>query len=138
VPFRAARLVASVGAALAPIRSPTRSAGALALALAKTLAEAAAILCVQRAFGVALAPESALVILAAINLATLLPLVPGNLGVYEAAVVLAYSHLGVPAERALGIAVVQHACCFVALALPGYRWLARAVSLPPRRSAAAV
>lgn len=136
-PTRVVRLVASVGGALAPLRSPTRSTGALALALAKKLAEAAAILCVQRAFGVALPPSSALIVLAAINLATLLPLVPGNLGVYEAAVVLAYAHLGVPAERALGIAVVQHASYFVALALPGYRWLARVAPLPPRSPAAA-
>jgi len=41
--------------------------------------------------------------------------------------------LGVPTERALGMAVVQHACYFVALALPGYRWLASSAS----RSAAA-
>jgi uncharacterized membrane protein YbhN (UPF0104 family) len=60
--------------------------------------------------------------------------VPGNLGVYEAAVVVAYAWLGVPPERALGIALVQHACYFAALALPGYRWLARRVR---DRSAAA-
>jgi uncharacterized membrane protein YbhN (UPF0104 family) len=77
---------------------------------------------------VALPPESALLILAAVNLATLLPVVPGNLGVYEAAVVLAYSYLGIAPERALGIALVQHACWFAALALPGYRWLARRVT----------
>lgn len=125
LPPRLTRVAAAAGAALAPIRSPARSGAALALALGKKLAEALAILCVQRAFGVSLAPESALLVLAAANLATLLPIVPGNLGVYEAAVVLAYSYLGVPPERALGIALVQHACYFAALALPGYRWLAR-------------
>jgi uncharacterized membrane protein YbhN (UPF0104 family) len=125
LPLRLTRVAEAAGAALAPIRSPSRSGAALALALGKKLAEALAILCVQRAFGVSLAPESALLVLAAANLATLLPIVPGNLGVYEAAVVLAYSYLGVPPERALGIALVQHACYFAALALPGYRWLAR-------------
>jgi uncharacterized membrane protein YbhN (UPF0104 family) len=128
LPPRATRALVAAGAALGPIRSPSRSAAALALALAKKLAEALAILCVQRAFGVALSPESALLVLAAVNLATLLPVVPGNLGVYEAAVVLAYSYLGVAPERALGIALVQHACYFAALALPGYRWLARRVA----------
>jgi uncharacterized membrane protein YbhN (UPF0104 family) len=117
------------------LRSIGRSAGALALALAKKLAELLAIVCVQHAFGVALPPESALLILAAVNLATLLPVVPGNLGVYEAGVVVAYSWLGVTPERALGIAVVQHACYVAALALPGYRWLGR---LSPRSSAATV
>ena len=135
LPQRAARLLVSVGEALAPLRSPARGGGALLLALAKKLVEVAAIMCVARAFGVALPLTGAVLVLAALNLATLLPLVPGNIGVYEAAVVLAYTHLGVSAERALGIAVVQHACWFVALALPGYRWLAR---VAVTRSSAAV
>ncbi|HET7188134.1 MAG TPA: lysylphosphatidylglycerol synthase transmembrane domain-containing protein [Gemmatimonadaceae bacterium] len=128
IPARLARLILTVGRALEPVRSPTRSTGALALALAKKLAEVLAILCVQRAFGVELSLGSAVLVLAATNLATLLPIVPGNIGVYEAAVVLAYSSFGISAERALGIAVVQHACFFVALALPGYRWLARSAA----------
>lgn len=136
VPARVARLILTVGTALAPVRSPARSAGALGLALAKKLAEALAILCVQRAFGVELSIGSAVLVLAATNLATLLPIVPGNVGVYEAAVVLAYSRFGVDAERALGIAVVQHACFFVALALPGYRWLARSVATRAPEAAA--
>jgi uncharacterized membrane protein YbhN (UPF0104 family) len=126
LPLRLARLIATAGTALAPLRSPARGGGALLLALAKKLAEVGAIFCVQHAFGLSLPLASALLVLAALNLATLLPIVPGNVGVYEAAVVLAYGWLGVSAERALGIAVVQHACYFAALALPGYRWLARA------------
>jgi uncharacterized membrane protein YbhN (UPF0104 family) len=135
LPPRLARLVDTCGAALSPLRSPRRGGGALLLALAKKSAELLAIVCLQHAFGLALPLSSALLVLAALNLATLLPLVPGNVGVYEAAVVLAYGRFGVSPERALGIAVVQHACYFAALALPGYRWLAReAVS----RSAAAM
>lgn len=136
VPARIARLILNVGTALAPVRSPARSAGALGLALAKKLAEVLAILCVQRAFGVELSLGSAVLVLAATNLATLLPVVPGNVGVYEAAVVLAYSRFGIGVERALGIAVVQHACFFVALALPGYRWLARSVAARTPEAAA--
>jgi uncharacterized membrane protein YbhN (UPF0104 family) len=125
LPPRLARLIATSGAALAPLRSPTRGGGALLLALAKKVVELGAIVCLQHAFGLSLPLSSALLVLAALNLATLLPIVPGNVGIYEAAVVLAYSRFGVSAERALGIAVVQHACFFAALALPGYRWLAR-------------
>lgn len=135
IPARITQLAAAVGAALAPIRSPSLAGGALALALTKMAAEALAILCIQRAFGLELTAASALVILGALNLATLLPVVPGNVGVYEAAVVVGYSFFGVTPERALGIAVVQHACFFVALALPGYRWLGRAALA--RSSAAA-
>lgn len=135
MPARLARLILTVGTALGPVRSPGRSAGALGLALAKKIAEALAILCVQRAFGVELSIGSAVLVLAATNLATLLPIVPGNVGVYEAAVVVAYSRFGISPERALGIAVVQHACFFVALALPGYRWLARSVARIPEAAA---
>jgi uncharacterized membrane protein YbhN (UPF0104 family) len=134
LPPRALRLVAALAAGLSPIRSPSRSGGALALALAKKAAEALAIYCVQRAYGIDLPFASVLLVLAAVNLATLLPLVPGNLGVYEGAVVLAYAYLGITPERALGVALVQHACFFVALALPGYRWLSRS---PAERSSAA-
>ena len=115
----------SLGAALAPLRSPSRGGTALLLALAKKCVEIAAIVCVQRAFGVSLSPTSGILVLACLNLATLLPLVPGNVGVYEAAVVVGYAWLGLAPERALGIAVVQHLCYFVALALPGAWWIAR-------------
>ena len=120
VPSRMARALERMGVALSPLRSPQRGGGALALALAKKAVEALAILCVQRAFGVSLPIASAVLVLAALNLATLLPLVPGNLGVYEGAVVLTYTYLGLPAEQAVSIAVVQHACYFAALALPGF------------------
>lgn len=115
----------SLGAALAPLRSPTRGGGALLLALAKKGAEVAAILCVQHAFGVSLPWASAILVLGCLNLATLVPVVPGNVGVYEAAVVVAYTWLGLAPEQALGIAVVQHLGYFVALALPGSWWVAR-------------
>ena len=125
LPARGGRVLHAVAGALAPLRSPWRGGSSLLLALLKKLAEIVAILCIQRAFGVVLPFGSAVLVLAALNLATLVPIVPGNVGVYEAAIVVAYGHLGVDAERALGMALVQHACYFVALALPGYGWLAR-------------
>jgi uncharacterized protein (TIRG00374 family) len=123
LPTRLRGALASFGPALAPLRSPKLGGGALLLAFAKKLTEILAILCIQRAFGLSLPLASAVLVLAFLNLATLMPLTPGNVGIYEGAVVLAYGWLGVPAERALGIAVVQHLTYFVALALPGYWWL---------------
>jgi uncharacterized membrane protein YbhN (UPF0104 family) len=135
LPSRGAEVLGRAIHALAPLRSTLHGGGALVLALLKKGCELLAIVAIQRAFGVELPPSSALVVLAALNLATLLPIVPGNAGIFEAAVVLAYGWLGVPGERALGMALVQHATYFVALALPGYAWLARMV--PPRSAAAA-
>jgi uncharacterized membrane protein YbhN (UPF0104 family) len=118
-PQRIADAIGAFASSLQPLREPARGARALGLALLKKAVEVAAILCVQRAFGVSLPIAAAVVVLAVLNLATLLPVVPGNVGVFEAAVVLALTRFGLPAEQALGIAVVQHLCYFVALATPG-------------------
>jgi uncharacterized protein (TIRG00374 family) len=135
--FASGRVVAAMeqmGRALAPLRSLRRGGGALILALLKMVVETMAMLCIHRAFGIELPVASAVLVLAALSLATLVPVVPGNLGVYEGAVVFIYTRFGMPAEQALGVAVVQHACYFAALALPGYAWLAGVGS---SRSAAA-
>ncbi|MEO8620466.1 MAG: lysylphosphatidylglycerol synthase transmembrane domain-containing protein [bacterium] len=124
LPAGMAESLGRMGVALAPVRSPARGGAALLLAFAKKLVEVLAILSVQHAFGVSLPLASGVLVLAALNLATLLPLVPGNLGIFEGAVVLVYTQLGLSAEQAAGMAVVQHAAYFVALALPGYAWLA--------------
>ncbi len=128
IPARAARALEGMGRALAPLRSARRGGTSLLLALVKMLAEVAAILCVQRAFGVDLPAASAVLVLAGIQMATLVPIVPANLGVYEGAIVLIYTRLGLTTEQAVGMAVVQHAASFAALALPGYLWFGGAVA----------
>ena len=125
LPPRGARALGAFASSLEPLRSGSRGMPALALALLKKAAEVAAILCVQRAFGVHLPIAGAVLVLAMLNLATLLPVVPGNVGVFEAAVVLALGRMGVEPELALGIAVVQHLCYFAALGVPGLVWAAR-------------
>lgn len=125
LPSRATGALHSMGDTLAPLRSPTLAGAALALALAKKFAEVLAIVCVQHAFGVHLPFASAILVLAALNLATLVPVVPGNLGVFEGAVTVTSTYLGVPAETAVGIAIVTHACYLAALTIPGYVVLAR-------------
>ena len=127
--FGACVLVAArfeaIAAHLAPLKSVRRGGGALALAFAKKLVEIAAIVCVQHAFGISLPLSSAVVVLGALNIATLVPIVPGNLGVFEGAVAVTYTWLGVPAEQAVGMGIVSHACYLAALALPGYVVVAR-------------
>lgn len=124
LPPRVAGAIGSIGSGLDPLWIPTRGGVALMLALAKKMCEVLAIACLQRAFGVTLPFATCVLVLAALNLATLLPVVPGNLGVYEGAVVLVYTRLGLSTEHAVSIALVQHACYFAALALPGYGWAA--------------
>jgi uncharacterized protein (TIRG00374 family) len=122
IPERLVRTLDALPAALSPLRSPRRGGGALALALVKKGVEVCAMICIQRAFGLELPVSAAILALAMLNLSTLLPIVPGNIGVYEAAVVLAYARYGVPPEQGLGLAALQHLCYLVALAAPGVLW----------------
>ena len=126
LPARIAAMMGAFANALEPLRSGTRGLPALGLALLKKVVEVAAIVCVLRAFNLSLPLSAAIVVLAVLNLATMLPIVPGNVGVFEAAVVLALTRFGVGAEQALGVAVVQHLCYLTALALPGLVAEARA------------
>ncbi len=102
------------------LRHPRRWLGGLALNVATKLAEAGGIWAVQQAGGADLPVASVLVVLAAVNVATMVSVSPGNLGVYEAAAVAAYALFGVPMEQAVALALVQHACLLAALILPGY------------------
>ncbi len=122
IPDRLTRALDALPAALAPLRSIRRGGGALALALLKKAVEVCAMVCMQRAFGLDLPIASAILALGMLNLSTLLPIVPGNIGVYEGAIVLAYSRYGVAVEQAVGLAAVQHLCYLLALAAPGVLW----------------
>lgn len=92
----------------------------LALSLGTKLAEAAAIYAVQLSLGVDLPPATLALVLGAISVATMISVSPGNLGMYEAAAFAAYTLLGIPAEQAVALALVQHACFLAAMIIPGY------------------
>ena len=90
------------------------------LAYGMKLGEAAAIWGIQKGFGVDLPIWSVLLILAALNLTTIIPLAPGNIGVYEATVFFIYQHLGIGPEQAIALALIQHLCFLLPLAGTGY------------------
>jgi uncharacterized membrane protein YbhN (UPF0104 family) len=50
----------------------------------------------------------------------MLPVAPGNLGTYEASAFVAYRFLGVSAEQALSLAVMQHVCFMIPAVGIGY------------------
>lgn len=106
--------------ALETMRTWHRAAGALACVLLMKTVEGLAIAAVQQSFGVAIPPAGTVLVLAAVVLATALPLAPGNLGAYEAAVFLIYRYLGVPPDRALALAIVQHFCFMLPAVGIGY------------------
>lgn len=105
------------------LRQWTRSAAALGCVVAMKFAEALAIVAVQHAFGVSISGSGTLLVLAAVVLGTMLPVVPGNLGVYEASAFVAYRYLGVRPEQALTLAIVQHLCLMIPAAGLGYAFI---------------
>lgn len=102
------------------LRDARLAAPAAALALVKKGAELAGIVAVQLAFGMDASLPAGLLVLAALGVTTMLPVAPANLGVYEGTVFLGYRYMGVPADAALGMAVVQHACFLLPSLLTGY------------------
>jgi uncharacterized membrane protein YbhN (UPF0104 family) len=117
--------------------------GAFPLAFAAVLAmkgaEGLGVLAAQRSLGIDLPVVTLAVILSATALGTMLPLTPGQVGTYEASAFLAYRWLGVPAEQAMAIAIVQHACYLIGTAGTGYitlAWIAARgrASSPPSRT----
>jgi glycosyltransferase 2 family protein len=91
-------------------KSWTRACAGLGFVVGTKVAEALAIVAVQRAFGVDVGTSGTLLVLAAVILGSMIPVTPGNAGTYEAAAFVAYRHLGLPPEQALGLALVQHMC----------------------------
>jgi hypothetical protein len=110
---------------LALLKSWRRAGRALACVAAMKVVELLAIVAVQHAFGVDVPLGRSLLVLAALVLATMLPVTPGNLGTYEASVFLAYRYLGVSPELALGLAVAQHVCFLLPSVGVGYAFLSR-------------
>jgi uncharacterized membrane protein YbhN (UPF0104 family) len=105
---------------LESLRRPWRFGLALICSAGSKAVEALAIVAVQHAFGLTFPFPTTVLVLAASILGTIAPVAPANLGVYEGAVVAAYRHAGVPAELALALAVVSHACLLLGTAAVGY------------------
>jgi uncharacterized protein (TIRG00374 family) len=105
---------------LETLRTPRRFLAALGACFAMKLVEGLGIFAAQHALGVSLPASSAVFILAAAGLGTMLPVAPGNVGTYEASVFLAYRWLGVSSGDALALAVVQHLAYLAASTGAGY------------------
>ncbi|MBW3534737.1 MAG: flippase-like domain-containing protein [Gemmatimonadetes bacterium] len=127
------RFVGEVRRALASVRRPRILVGGVVLALAMKAAELAGILAVAAAFGAGVGPAEALLVLVAVNLATMVSVAPANLGVYEGSAFLAWRAVGAAPELALGLAVVQHLAYLLPMAGGGWLtvtlWRGRRVGL---------
>ncbi len=120
---RAGRLIALLAdwtAHLETLRRPWRLAAGIGFTACRRVMEGLGVLCIQRACGIPVSPELALLIIAALSLATIIPGPPGNMGIFEAAVVVAYGWAGFGAETAVAAALLQHFAYLAAALMPGY------------------
>ena len=114
------QLAASWAHHLETLRQPRRFALAWMASLGMKVCEFGGIVAVQHALGLHIPLGHSVLVLAAVGLGTILPVTPGNIGTYEAVTLLAYRWLGLGAQEALAVALVQHISYLVAGTTPGY------------------
>ena len=90
------------------------------LALLMMFAQTLGIWAVQKSLNLDLPAWTPILVMGALNLATVLPITPGNFGVYEGAVFLVYQFCGLTPELALSLALLQHLCFLVPMVGAGY------------------
>lgn len=109
-----------LGVYLAALRDPMLALKVFGLAFVKKALELGAIMAIQAAFGMEPTFAGAVLVLAALAVTTSLPVAPANLGVYEATVFATYRYLGVDADLALAVAIVQHLAFLLPMIATGY------------------
>ena len=92
----------------------------LFLTLVMMVLQALGIWATQMSLGQELPFWTTILVMAALNLATIFPITPGNFGVYEATAFLIYKFSGLSPEMALSLAFLQHICFLVPMAGTGW------------------
>jgi uncharacterized membrane protein YbhN (UPF0104 family) len=104
------------GTTWAALRSP-RFAASIGVALLTWTLDAGTLYWTTRAGGFPLTFRETMQSVFVLNLGIAMPITVGNIGVFEAALAFALSRHGIPAERALAIATVEHFAKFSGLGL---------------------
>jgi uncharacterized protein (TIRG00374 family) len=135
-PARLALLFADFVDHLEPMRHPLLGLAVTLLAFAKKAVEVLAVIIVQVAVGIEPSIPAAILVVATLGLATMAPVSPGHLGVYEATVIFCYQFMGVPLPLAAAAAFLQHGAGFIS-SFAGIGYLAYALPRKDRDAQAA-
>ena len=92
----------------------------LLLALLMMFVQTLGIWAVQKSLGLDLPFWAPILVMGALNLVTVLPITPGNFGIYEGTAFLAYQFYGLSSELALSLAFLQHLCFLIPMVGSGY------------------
>jgi len=127
---RGSGFLARWGGSLDALEDPGRLARGMGFILATKAAELLAVWAVLQALAPGLPGWGAALALLAVNLATIVGLTPGNLGIYEGAAFAAWTLAGAEAETALSLSLAQHGA-YLAASLGGGWLLATFVGSDP-------
>jgi len=92
----------------------------LILALVMMTLQTLGIWATQKSLGQELPLWTTILVMAALNLAMIFPVTPGNFGVYETTAFLIYKFSGLSAEIAISLAFLQHICFLIPMAGTGW------------------
>jgi glycosyltransferase 2 family protein len=92
----------------------------LLLALLMMFTQTLGIWAVQKSLNLDLPFWAPILVMGALNLSTVLPITPGNFGVYEGTAFLVYQFCGLSPELALSLALLQHLCFLIPMVGAGY------------------
>lgn len=112
-------LVAEWTQHIGTVRSFRYMSGAVLFMLTRRVVEGTAGWLVALACGIDVGPEFIALVIASLAIVTIIPSPPGNVGLYEVAVVAAYQWLGVAPEPALAAALLMHAVLLIPALIPG-------------------
>lgn len=101
------------------IRRAQTLLAAVALAVGKKLARATGVWFVQQAFGLDLPLYAPLLVVATLDLATMISVTPGHLGIFEATLFFIYQHLGLSPTESMILALFDHLVFLVGAITPG-------------------
>jgi uncharacterized protein (TIRG00374 family) len=117
---RVVRFLGTAAEQLEALRRPRVFLTALAIVCAQKVVEGLAIVAVLMALGISVPFWGVLLVLSAVNLATMASVTPANVGIYEGSAVVAYGFLGIETEAAIGIAVLQHVAYLIPMTGAGW------------------
>jgi len=101
------------------IRDYKRFLLTIALSIMTKLCEVMAVFIIQKGMHMDLPFWSPFFVVAALNLVYMVPITPGNLGIFEATAYFAYTFMGVPPTQALSLSLVIHFVYLLPMIVPG-------------------
>ncbi len=102
------RLFSSFTAGLSSLRSTRHLVFVVLFSLASWTAQAGVIYCLNFAFGYSLSPYAAVLVMIINTVAIMIPITPGNIGIFQLATLFSLGLFGISKEEALLFGIVLH------------------------------